>query len=393
MNIFPDRKNKDDASLPEVPKILKILPNETSVLFPYMVLPFSVTEENTKKLVEDAVSSDRIIGMFTTKTPSDSSKRSPLYTIGSAGIILRMLRIPDGSLQVIMQGVRRVVLKKITQDQPYFKAEIEPLEESFEKSIEFEGMLRTAMAQFHEIIEHAPYLPPEMKMVIDNLELPSQQIDFMATNLNLKKEEQQQLLEQLDLTKRLKMLLSFLDRELEILKIGNKISEDIHQSMNKAQREMILRQQLEAIKKELGETDEQTVVINEIKKKIEQAKLPEEVKKETDQELERMSQIPSISPEYNVSRTYLDWILSLPWSVSTEDNLDIHRAQQVLDEDHNDLEKIKERIVDYLAVRQLKLKFETLKKTPQEKQIVIHSKKIELYYNYHFPIYLSLLAS
>jgi ATP-dependent Lon protease len=203
MKIFPNGKNKDEASLPELPKILKILPNETNVLFPYMVLPFVVTDQNAKKLVEDAVSSDRIIGIFTTKTSSDNAKQSTLYTIGSAGIILRMLRIPDGSLQVITQGLQRIVLKRITQDRPYYKAEIETLEETFEKSIEFEGMLRTAITQFHEIIEHAPYLPPEMKMIIDNLEQPSQQIDFMASNLNLKKEEQQQLLEQLDLTKRL----------------------------------------------------------------------------------------------------------------------------------------------------------------------------------------------
>lgn len=268
-------------------------------------------------------------------------------------MILRMLRIPDGSIQVIMQGMQRVKLREVSQEEPYMMAEVEPLKEKFEHSVEFEGMLRTAINQFHEIIKHAPYIPPEIATVVNNLSMSGQQIDFIASNLKLKKEEQQQILEALDVNERLRLLLTFLERELEILKIGTKIHQDIKQDVDKAQREAYLRQ-LEAIKKELGETDEQTATINELKKQIEKANLPEEVQKVAGRELKRMSEIPPMSPEYNVSRTYLDWIISLPWSVSTEDDLDVERAQKVLDEDHHDLEKLKERIVDYLAVRKLK---------------------------------------
>ncbi|UCE08874.1 MAG: endopeptidase La [bacterium] len=341
-------------ALPDIPEVLRVLPLEESVLYPYMLLPLVVSQENNKKLVEDTVSSDRFIGAFAVINGANGNKLPELYKIGSAGMIHRMLRIPDGSMQIFMQGIKRVRIRNIVQQQPYIMAEIEPLDESYNKTIEAEGILRKVISQFHEIIKHAPYLPPEVALIVENLGHPSQQIDFIASNLNLKKEEHQQLLEKIDVTERSKLLMGFLDRELEILKIGSKIHEQIHQTMDKSQREYYLRQQLEAIKKELGETDEQTAIINELRQKIEKANLPEDVSKETKRELDRMSQIPTISPEYNVSRTYLDWIISLPWSIGTEDNLNVNRAQQVLDEDHHDLEKVKERIVDYLAVRQLK---------------------------------------
>jgi len=360
MKLFSDFDKPESPSLPKLPKKMRILPYPDGVLFPSMLLPMEITAEHQKKVVEDAVSSDRIIAVFATKQESKNKdknkdeKNPELYKIGSGAMILRMLRIPDGSMQVMLQGIQRVKLNKILQTEPYMIADVEPLKDKFEHSIEFEGMMRTAVNQFYEIIKQAPNLPPEIATIVNNLSFTGQQIDFIASNLKLKKEEQQQILELIDIHERLKLLLTFIERELEILKIGTKIHEDVQQTVNKAQREAYLRQQLESIKKELGESDEQTAALNELQQKIEKANLPEEVRKVADRELKRMAQIPPMSPEYNVSRTYLDWIVSLPWDISTEDRLEVDQAQQVLDEDHHDLEKLKERIVDYLAVRKLK---------------------------------------
>ncbi len=354
MIMIPGFNKMDSPALPKMPKRVRIIPYPEGVLFPAMLMPMSISTEPLKKSVGDALSSDRMVAVFATQREAPDEKKAGLYDIGCGAAILRMIRIPDGSIQVMLQGVQRVKLKKILQTKPYIIAEIQLLEDKFEHSVEFEGMMRTAVGQFHEIIKLAPNIPEEMETIIENLTFSGQQIDFIASNLKLKKEEQQQVLEITDINRRLKLLLNFIERELEILKIGSKIHQDVRQTVDKAQREAYLRQQLAAIKKELGETDESTAALDELRQKIEQAGLNEEARQAADRELKRMAQIPPMSPEYNVSRTYLDWIVSLPWNVSTEDKLDIKEAQQILDEDHHDLEKVKERIVDYLAVRKLK---------------------------------------
>lgn len=354
MDIITPKNDPTQPPMPQIPRRLRILPFADGVLYPYMLLPMVVSAEHLKKLIEDAVSVDKIIGVFTLKGENKDLKSTDTYNIGTAAMILRMLRMPDGSLQVFLQGLKRITIKELVQSDPYLMADIEVLEETLDRNIEFEGLLRNTLGQFHEIVKLAPYLPNEVSIIVNNLDDPSQQVDFMASQLNLKKEERQQILEQLNVNERLKLLAGFLNRELEILQIGNKIQQDIQQKMNQAQREAYLRQQLEAIKKELGETDEHMAEINELREQIEKAGLPEEVKKEAERELDRMSKIPPVSPEYVVARNYLDWIINLPWNKSTEDNLDIERAQKILDEDHYDLEKPKERIIDYLAVRKLK---------------------------------------
>ncbi len=344
-----------NPAFPEIPKELKILEIEKRVLFPFMLLPLTILDEPTQKLVEEAVASNRIVAAFATKEKDENQDgASETSVIGTAALILRMLRTPQNTIEILLQGIQRVRLIEFVQKVPYPVGKVELLRDSFEKDVVFEGLMRTALGQFHEIVSRAPYLPDETELVVNGLNQASQKIDFMATNLNLSKAEQQALLEELDLTKRLKMLIGYFDRELEILKVGTKIHQEIQQKADKAQRDAYLREQLAAIKKELGESDEQTAIINEYHRKLEKANLPKEVQEEAERELNRMSQIPQMSPEYTVSRTYLDWLVDLPWNLSTEDNLDVDRAQQVLDEDHHDLSKPKDRVIDYLSVRKLK---------------------------------------
>ncbi|NUN24743.1 MAG: endopeptidase La, partial [Candidatus Jettenia caeni] len=272
----------------------------------------------------------------------------------TAAVVLQMLRMPDNSAKMLVQGIRRVKIDKYTQIEPYFKAKVTILEDTVESDKEMDALFRNASDQFIRMVNMVPTLPEELKIAIVNIDSPGRLADMIASHLNLSIAEKQQVLETTNVKDRLQKITAFLTREMEVMEMATKIQSQVKNEMEKGQREYYLRQQLKAIQDELGEGDERTVEIKELKKKIEEAKMPPEAKKEVEQELNRLSKIPSASAEYTVARTYLDLLVDLPWSVSTIDNLDIQGAHKILNEDHYDLDKVKERILEYLAVRKLK---------------------------------------
>ncbi|MDY7019330.1 MAG: LON peptidase substrate-binding domain-containing protein, partial [Chloroflexota bacterium] len=335
-----------------VPEELPILSQQEAVIYPSLIVPLGTAEGKIIKLIDDATAGDKLIGIFALRT--DAKEATDLYSVGTAALIARMFKLPDSSIHVFLQGISRIRLKKITQTEPYLKAKVEVIEDKVEQTTEVEALVRNLSGSFQRVIELAPNLPSELNVAVLNIPDPGSLADFIAAHINLKFEERQEILETIDVTERIKKLTTFVNRELEVLELGSKIQAQAKEEMTKAQREFFLREQLKAIQKELGETDERTIEINELRQKINDAKLPPEANKEAERELERLAKMPPGSAEYTVSRTYLDWFINLPWSKSTEDNLDISQASRVLDEDHYDLDKVKERVLDYLAVRKLK---------------------------------------
>lgn len=337
-----------------IPEELPILPARESVLFPFIIAPLATDKKSVVQLIDAAMEENKIIGVFAQQADAEQPSPDNLHSLGTAALIVRMFKMPDESIRVFLQGLSRIRLKETTQAEPYLRAKVEVVETVTEKTTELEALTRNLVSLLQKVVELAPNLPSELSIAAANIADPGNLADFIAAHINLKLEEGQDILETLDVTERIRKLTGFINRELEILELGSKIQSQMKGEMDKAQREFYLREQLKAIQKELGETDERTVEINELREKIEQAKLPPEAQKEAERELDRLAKMPPAAAEYTVSRTYLDWLINLPWSSSTEDNLDINRATAVLDEDHYDLEKVKERILDYLAVRNLK---------------------------------------
>jgi ATP-dependent Lon protease len=265
-----------------------------------------------------------------------------------------MIKAPDGTLRIIAQGVRRIKIETFVTEEPYLTAVVHDLPDIVVPGTELEALQRNLISVYTRIIQLVPYLPDELELAAANIDDPAALGWFIASTMRLKTEDKQELLEEVDLTKRLRHLTTLLNRELEVLELGSKIQDQVQSEMDKAQREYVLRQQLKAIQEELGETDETQAEVNELRRRIEEADLPEEVDKQARRELDRLSKLPPAAAEYGVIRTYLDWILSLPWSVFTPDNLDVPHARHVLDEDHYDLEDVKDRILEFLAVQKLK---------------------------------------
>lgn len=336
---------------PEIPEILPVLPLNNIVLFPGMFLPLVVSGDVWVKLVDEAALSTKMVGVFMRTQPGEGFDPLALARTGTAALIVRMLRLPHGAVQILVQGQARIQIMQLIVSEPYPQARMSIHRDPAALSVEVSGLARAALAAFQQIIQLSPTLPDELAIVAANTAQPGMLADLIAANLNLKPEDQQLVLDTLDVQERLRQVLSFLEREREILTIGRKAQEE----MSKSQREYVLRQQLEAIKRELGETNEHAAEIAELRRRLEAANLPEEARKEAEREISRLERMPPGAAEYVVSRTYLDWLLDLPWNVSTEDNLELAQARQVLDEDHYDLERIKERIIEYLAVRKLRL--------------------------------------
>jgi ATP-dependent Lon protease len=336
---------------PEIPEILPVLPLNNVVLFPGMFLPLVVSGDVWVKLVDEAALSTKMVGVFMRTQPGEGFDPLALARTGTAALIVRMLRLPHGAVQILVQGQARIQIMQLIVSEPYPQARMSIHRDPAVLSVEVSGLARAALAAFQQIVQLSPTLPDELAIVAANTAQPGMLADLIAANLNLKAEDQQLVLDTLDVQERLRQVLSFLEREREILTIGRKAQEE----MSKSQREYVLRQQLEAIRRELGETDEHAAEIAELRRRLETANLPEEARKEAEREISRLERMPPGAAEYVVSRTYLDWLLDLPWNVSTEDNLDLAQARQVLDEDHYDLERIKERIIEYLAVRKLRL--------------------------------------
>jgi ATP-dependent Lon protease len=348
-----DEKGKDDKVI--IPDELPIVPLRGTVLFPDLILPIMVGRKKSVKLIDDAMDSDRIIGVITQKRSEiEDPKETDLYSVGVAALILRMIRELDGSQRVIVQGVSRIKVKEYIQREPYFKARSEVLDEGLAQGVEIEALMMNLKNLFQRAVELAPYLTNELGTMVSNIKSPSILADLIASNLNISTTEKQGILETFDIRERLTKVHLFLNKEVQVLELGNKIQSQVKEDMDRTQREYYLREQLKAIKKELGELDEHSTEIKELKEKIKKAKMPPEALAVAEKELDRLAKIPPASAEYTVARTYLDWLAELPWSETTEDNLDIDNAQKTLDEDHYDLEKVKKRILEYLAVRKLK---------------------------------------
>ncbi len=348
-----EEKGRDEKIV--VPNELPILPLRGTVLYPDLILPIMVGRKKSVKLIDDAMDSDRIIGVVTQKRSEvEDPKENDLYSVGVAALILRMIRELDGSQRVIVQGVSRIKAREYIQKEPYFRARVDVMDERIVQGVEIDALMMNLKNLFQRAVELAPYLTSELGTMVNNIKAPHILADIIASNLNLSTSDKQGILETFDVRERLSKVHLFLNKEVQVLELGNKIQSQVKEDMDRTQREYYLREQLKAIKKELGELDEHTAEIKELKDKIKKAKMPPEAQTAAEKELDRLAKIPPASAEYTVARTYLDWLAELPWSESTEDNLDIKAAQKILDEDHYDLEKVKKRILEYLAVRKLK---------------------------------------
>jgi ATP-dependent Lon protease len=337
----------------QFPEILAILPLKNTVVFPHSLLPLAVGRESSIRLVEDALAGTKIIGVLTQRDPTiEHPTPKDLYQIGTICRIARVTKTPPSALVLWVQGLHRFAVEVFTQETPYLMAKVRPLESVVEKDIETEALSKQVIGLFHKMLSLLPNPQMEIHTMASSITDPGQLADFIAANLDIEAEAKQRVLETLNVKERLVLVLRLLEEENEILEVGSRIHTRVQEEIGRSTRERILREQLEAIKKELGE--EEGPEIEELRRKIKRAKMPKDVEKEALRELERLAQMHPSSAEYTVSRTYLDWLIALPWSKATKDMLDIARARQILDEDHYNLEKVKERVLEYLAVLKLK---------------------------------------
>ena len=339
----------------KIPNILPILPIKGTIIFPLIIVPLVAVKERAIKLIDDVLAGDKVLGLVAQKDPKkDKPGKNDIFRIGTAATIAKMLRFPDGSLRLLVQGITRIRIKKFTQEEPYLKASIDVIEEQWKKGVKVEALMRNVVSMFQKLIELSPHLPEELEAIVINIEEPGRLADFIVANLNFELEDKQRVLEAIEPIERLQQLTPILMKEINILEIGAKIRSQVKDEIDEDQRKFYLREQLKAIQKELGEKDERTIEIEELKKKVKKAKMPKEVQKVAMKELERLGVIPVQAAEYHVIRTYLDWLVNLPWAKETKDNLNIKKVEKVLNEDHYDLEDVKERILEFLAVRKLK---------------------------------------
>jgi len=351
-----EQQPSPELSAEKMPEILPILPLFDAALFPKMVLPLVVMQPESIKLVDETMSQNRLIGLIVVKKPSEDNvhAQDDLNTIGTSALILKMAKTEDNKLQLLAQGLGRFKVKEYVQKKPYLQASVEHIKENDTKDKEIEALMSNMIGQFTRIAELSPGLPQEIVVMARSIREPGILADMIASTINSSLEEKQKVLEIFDIKKRLKEVTRLVNHQLEILELGNKIQSQVKGDMDKRQREYYLREQLKAIKEELGEKDEAAVEVEDYRAKIEGKNLPEEARKEAERELNRLSRMHPSSAEYTVASTYLDWLTALPWHESTEDNLDIKKARQILDKDHFGLDKAKKRILEYLAVRKLK---------------------------------------
>jgi ATP-dependent Lon protease len=339
----------------ELPATLPVLPLKETVVFPESMTPLAIGQERSIKLVDDVVAGDRLLVLVTVRDEDvDIPTWDDLYGIGTAAVVHKMIRVPDGTLRILVQGIRRVRLERRVQDDPYLTGEFVEFPDVVPDTKEVEALTRNVQGLFARIIALVPYLPEELQIAAANVDDPSALCHLVASTLRLKTEEKQHLLELVDVEERLREVSLILNRELEVFELGTKIQAQVHSELEKGQREFFLRQQLKAIQDELGEADPEQAEIQELRERLEALDLPEDVAKAAFRELARLERLPPAAAEYGVIRTYLDWIVTLPWNVTTTDNLDLERAREILDEDHYDLEKVKDRIIEHLAVSKLR---------------------------------------
>src|SRR5215208_3970160 len=339
----------------EIPSTLPVLPLKETVIFPQSVSPLAIGQERSISLVDDVLEGDRMLALVTVKEEDvDEPGWDDLYEIGTAAVVHKMIRVPDGTLRILVQGVGRIRLQRHIQDDPYLVGEFEVVPDVVEETPELEALTRSVQTEFGRLISLVPYLPSELELAAANVDDPGALSHLVVSTLRLKTEEKQALLEQADVSARLRDVLRILKRELEVVELGTKIQSQVQSELEKGQREYVLRQQLKAIQEELGEVDESAMEAEELREQLAAIDLPEDVRKQADRELNRLENLPPQAAEHGVIRTYLEWIASLPWDKETEDNLDLKHAREVLDADHYGLEQVKDRILEFLAVRKLK---------------------------------------
>lgn len=339
-----------------IPSQLPILPLRGLVVYPETAVPLSIGQPRSIRLVDDVLSADdRLIGLVTSKDPQNENPGpEDLYRVGTVASVHRLFRAPDGTIRLLVQGITRFEIKKFVEKEPYLKAKIQLSPVKVERDLEIDALTRQARDQFAEITNLVPSVPQELVDAVISLDDPLQVVYTVANFQRLELNKAQELLELNSVSEKLHKLVNFLTRELEMLEIGQRIQNQARSEIEKVQREYFLREQIKAIRTELGEEDDQTADVEGFRHQIEEAAMPEESDKQAKRELDRLSRLPSAAAEYGVIRTYLDWMVSLPWSKMTDDNLDISRARKVLDEDHYGLEDVKERILEFLAVRKLR---------------------------------------
>ncbi len=340
---------------PGSPESLPLLPLRTDVVFPQTVVPLIVSRSAGIRLIDEVMLGDKLVGLVTQVRPDDEEPgRDDLHPVLCVGTILKMLKFPDGSTRIVVQGNSRGRLKSITRTEPYLIGKVEPLDEVEEAGVETDALVHHVNALFNRMVESSGQVPEELQVAAMNTREPGRLADLLGSSLPFPSEEKQELLAELDVRKRLTTLSQFLARQLAVMELAGKIQAQVGSEITKAQRDHFLRQQIKAIQEELGEGEGENPELDELWDKIERAKPPAEAKKEARRELERLAGMHPSSAEYSIVRTYLDWLATLPWSKASRDRLDLKRAKKILDADHYDLEKIKERILEYLAVRKLK---------------------------------------
>jgi len=347
--------DEQQAGAIPLPATLPVLPLKETVVFPESMTPLAIGQERSIKLIEDVVSGDRTLALVTVRNAdADPPGWDDLHDVGTVAVVHKMIRVPDGTLRILVQGANRIRLEQHVQEEPYLMAEFVEEPDVTEETREVEALTRNVQNLFARIIALVPYLPEELQIAAANVEDPSALCHLVASTLRLKTEEKQRLLELTNVHERLREISTILNRELEVFELGSRIQSQVQEEMEKGQREFFLRQQLRAIQEELGEGDPEQAELNELRTRFDEMTLPEEARKAATRELTRLERLPTAAAEYGVIRTYLDWLVTLPWDSTTPDNLDLAHARAVLDEDHFDLEKVKERIIEYLAVAKLR---------------------------------------
>jgi len=338
-----------------LPASLPVLPLRETVTFPDTLTPLAVGQERSVELINHVLGGDRRLVMIASKRGElETPGPQDLYDVGVAGVVARMLKVPDGTLRILVQGAQRVRVSSWVTEQPFLVAEIAEVPDTMQQTPELTALVRNVETTFSEIVEQVPYLPEELQIAIANIDEPGALANLIAGALRLKVEEKQALLEEVDVGRRLRLLSESLARELEVISIGSKIQSQVQSELEKGQREYFLRQQLDAIRTELGEEDESVAEARDLREQLDAAALPEDARKVADRELARLEKLPSAAAEHGVIRNYLEWLATLPWSKSTEDDLDLRHARRILDADHYDIEQVKDRILEFLAVRKLK---------------------------------------
>src|SRR4051812_29412111 len=346
----------EDHTVP-IPSELPILPLRDTVLFPNSFLPLAVARESSVRLIEEAISGSKLVGVFTQRDASiEEPTQDDLHKVGTATHIHKMFKLPDGSLRLIVQGLSRLTLDSVTTLRPFLRARVTSAEDVIKEDdrLEIDALQRNIKTNFQHVVSLSPLLSDDLQALAMNITEPGRLADFIASSLaTLSTQVKQEVLETVDVRARLDLLNRLLIKEAEVLELGSKIQSQVQSEVGKNQREYFLREQMKAIQKELGEGDDQTKEIEELREKIETAGMPDSVKKEAKRELDRLSKMPVAAAEYTVSRTYLDWLIALPWSKRTEEIINLIRTKGVLDADHSGLEKVKDRVLEYLAVRKL----------------------------------------